>query len=95
VLDQGFIACYDVNTGKEIYRKTRVEAGAVFSASPVAVDGMLFCSSEDGDVYVIKAADQYVLLAKNSLRESIMASPAISGGNMFIRTIRHLYCIQR
>ena len=95
VLDEGFIACYDVNTGKQIYGKTRIEAGAVFSASPVAMDGMLFCSSEDGDLYVIKAADQYVLLAKNSLGESIMASPAISGGNMFIRTIRHLYCIQR
>ena len=96
VLDQGFIACYDANTGKEIYGRTRIEPGAVagFSASPVAMNGMLFCSSEDGDVYVVKAGDQYELLAKNSLGESIMASPAVSGGNMFIRTIGHLFCIQ-
>jgi outer membrane protein assembly factor BamB len=94
VLDQGFIACYDVNTGKEIYGRTRIDVGAAFSASPVAMDGKLFCSSEDGDVFVIKAGDQYELMAKNSLGESIMASPAVSGGSMFIRTVGHLYCIQ-
>ena len=94
LLDQGFIACYDASTGKEIYGKTRIDAGAGFSASPVATDGMIFCSSEDGDVFVLKAGDKYELLAKNSLGESIMASPAISGGKMFIRAIGHLYCIQ-
>jgi outer membrane protein assembly factor BamB len=93
VLDQGFISCYDAGTGKEIYGKTRIET-TNFSASPVAADGKLFCPSEDGDVYVVKAGDQYQLLAKNSLGEGIMASPAVSGGSMFIRTIGHLYCIQ-
>ncbi len=94
VLDQGMISCYDAGTGKEIYGRTRIDVGAAFSASPVAMDGRLFCSSEDGDVFVIKAGDQYELLAKNSLGEGIMASPAVSGGNMFIRTIKSLICIQ-
>jgi outer membrane protein assembly factor BamB len=94
LLDQGFIACYDSMTGREIYGKTRIDTGAGFSASPIAMDGKLFCPSEEGDVFVIKAGDQYELLAKNSLGESIMASPAVSGGNMFIRAIGHLYCIQ-
>jgi len=94
LFDQGFIACYDANTGREIYGKTRIGVGATFSASPVAMDGMLFCGSEDGDVFVIKAGDKYELLATNSLGESIMASPAVSGGKMFIRTTGHLYCIQ-
>jgi outer membrane protein assembly factor BamB len=95
LLDQGFIACYDANTGKESYGKTRIDISATgFSASPVAMDGKIFCSSEDGDVFVIKAGDQFELLAKNSLGEGIMASPAVSNGNMFIRTIGHLYCIQ-
>jgi outer membrane protein assembly factor BamB len=94
LLDQGFIACYDAGTGKEIYDKTRIDLGAGFSASPVAIDGMLFCPSEEGDVFVIKAGDKYELLAKNSLGESIMASPAVSGGKMFLRAIGHLYCIQ-
>jgi outer membrane protein assembly factor BamB len=93
VLDQGFIACYDANTGKEIFGKTRIDS-TNFSASPVAMDGKIFFPSEDGVVYVIKAGDQYELLAKNSFDESILASPAVSGGKMFIRTIKHLYCIQ-
>jgi outer membrane protein assembly factor BamB len=94
LLDQGFIACYEAKTGKEVYGKTRIDIGAIFSASPVAVDGKLYCASEDGDVYVIKAGPEYALLAKNSLGESIMASPAVSDGRMFIRAIGHLYCIQ-
>jgi outer membrane protein assembly factor BamB len=95
LLDNGMIACYDANTGKEIYSKKRIDVAATqFSASPVAINGKLFCPSEDGDVFVIKAGDQYELLAKNSLDESIMASPAISGGKLFIRSIKHLYCIQ-
>jgi outer membrane protein assembly factor BamB len=94
LLDQGFIACYDAITGRELYGKTRIDIGAGFSASPVAMDGKLFCLSEEGDVFVIKAGDQYELLAKNSLGESIMASPAVSDGKMFIRALGHLYCIQ-
>jgi len=94
VFDQGFISCYDAKTGKEIYGKTRIAVGASFSASPVAVDGRLYCMSEDGDVYVISAGPQYELLAKNSLGEGMMASPAVSDGKMFVRTIKHLYCIQ-
>jgi outer membrane protein assembly factor BamB len=94
LLDQGFIACYDAKTGKEIYGKQRIDMGAGFSASPVAVDGKLYCGSEDGDVYVISAGAKYELLAKNSLGEAIMASPAVSDGRMFIRALKHLYCIQ-
>jgi outer membrane protein assembly factor BamB len=94
LLDQGFIACYETKTGKEVYGRKRIDVGAGFSASPVVVDGKLYCASEEGDVYVIKAGPEYELLAKNSIGESIMASPAVSGGRMFIRAIKHLYCIQ-
>ena len=94
LLDQGFIACYEAKTGKEVYGKTRIAVGVQFSASPIAMDGKLFCASEDGDVYVIKAGPNYELLAKNSIGESIMASPAVSGGKMFVRALKHLYCIK-
>jgi outer membrane protein assembly factor BamB len=94
LLDQGFIACYEAKTGKEAYGRTRIDPAAIFSASPVVVEGRLYCASEDGDVFVIKAGPDYELLAKNSLGESIMASPAVSGGKMFIRALKHLYCIQ-
>jgi outer membrane protein assembly factor BamB len=93
VLDQGFIACYEAKTGKEVYSRRRIGIGANFSASPVAVDGKLYCASEDGDVFVIRAGPEYELLAKNSMGEPVMASPAVSGGRMFIRALKHLYCI--
>jgi outer membrane protein assembly factor BamB len=95
LFDQGFIACYEARTGKEMYGKQRIDVGANFSASPVAIDGKLYCMSEDGDVYVISAGPVYELMAKNSLGEAIMASPAISDSKMFIRALKHLYCIQQ
>jgi outer membrane protein assembly factor BamB len=94
LLDQGFIACYEAKTGKEVYGRKRIDTGANFSASPVVVEGRLYCVSEDGDVYVIKAGAEYVLLAKNSIGEAVMASPAVSDGKMFIRALKHLYCIR-
>ena len=94
LLDQGFIACYDAKTGKEVYGRKRIDIGANFSASPIVVEGRLYCMSEDGDVYVIRAGAEYELLAKSSLGEAVMASPAVSGGKVFIRALKHLYCIQ-
>jgi outer membrane protein assembly factor BamB len=94
LLDQGFLACYEAKTGKEVYGRKRIDVGAIFSASPIVVDGKLYCLSEDGDVYVIRTGPEFEVLAKNSLGESVMASPAVSGGKMFVRTIKHLYCIQ-
>ncbi len=94
LFDQGFIACYEAKTGKMVYDRKRIDVGANFSASPVAVDGKLYCFSEDGIAYVIQASADYKLLAKNSIGESVMASPAISDGKMYVRALRHLYCIQ-
>ena len=94
MLDQGFIACYEAKTGKMVYDRKRIDVEANFSASPVVVDGNLYCMSEDGNAYVIRAGADYELLAKNSLGESVMASPAVSDGKMFVRALKHLYCIQ-
>jgi outer membrane protein assembly factor BamB len=94
LFDQGFIACYETKTGKEVYGKQRIDVGTNFSASPIVVDGKLYCMSEDGDVYVISAGPKYELLAKNSLGEAVMASPAISDGKMFLRGLKHLYSIR-
>jgi outer membrane protein assembly factor BamB len=93
VLDQGFIACYDAKTGKEVYGKTRIDTGANFSSSPIGIEGKLYVMSEDGDVYVINAGSKFEILAKNPLGEAVMASPAVSQGKMFVRALKHLYCI--
>ncbi len=94
IFDGGFIACYEARTGKEVYGKRRIDVGALFTASPVVAGGRLYCLSEDGEMYVLRAGPEYELLAKNSLNEVCMASPAVSEGKMFIRTFKHLYCIQ-
>ena len=92
--DQGFLACYEAKTGKEVYGKQRIGTGTNFSASPVVVGERLFLFSEDGDVYVMKTGPDFELLAKNSIGEGMMATPAVSEGMMFVRTVKHLYCIR-
>jgi len=90
--NNGILTVYDAKSGERVYR-TRIGTGGSFSASPVAADGRLYISSEDGDVYVIKAGREYVELAKNPMGEAIMATPAISDGVIVVRTLKHLYGI--
>jgi outer membrane protein assembly factor BamB len=90
----GVLTSYDVRTGQRIYQQ-RVGMGGSFSASPVAADGKLYISSEDGDVYVVKAGPQYELLASNSIGEVLMASPAISDGIVFFRGLRNVFAIKQ
>jgi outer membrane protein assembly factor BamB len=90
----GVLTSYDVRTGQRIYQQ-RVGMGGSFSASPVAADGKLYVSSEDGDVYVVKAGPQYELLASNSIGEVLMASPAISDGTLFFRGLRNVFAIKQ
>ncbi|MCH7824023.1 MAG: PQQ-binding-like beta-propeller repeat protein [Acidobacteria bacterium] len=89
----GILACYEAKTGKRMYRARLRHMGGGMSSSPVASDGRIYFSSEDGDVFVIKAGPEFELLATNSMAEVIMATPAISGGMIFIRTLHHLFGI--
>ena len=92
--NDGRLTCYQAQTGDRLYEH-RVGGGRVaFSASPVAAAGRLYLASEDGDVYVIKAGPAFEILATNPLREPIMASPAISGDLLLVRTRSHLFALQ-
>ena len=94
LLDRGFLVCHDARTGKEIYPRQRISAEATsFTASPWAYNGKIFALSEDGDTYVIQAGPQYKLLRKNSLTEMTMATPAVAGQSLLIRTATKLYRI--
>ncbi len=95
LLDRGFFTCYEAKTGKPVYGKQRLGRANAFSASPIAGDGKVYCLSEDGDCYVIKAGPEFEILAENKLDEVCMASPAVSDGRLFIRARKHLYCIGR
>ncbi len=90
--DSGIMACYDAVTGKKQYRK-RLAGGVGFTASPVAGDGKIYFTSEEGDVFVIKAGTEYELLGKNTMGEISMATPAISEGTIFFRTQHHVVSV--
>jgi hypothetical protein len=97
LFDFGFLACHDAKTGRLVYEKQRVrpDAPVGFTASPWACNGKIFAVSEDGDTYVFQAGSEYKLLGKNSLEEMCMATPALAGDRLLIRTISGLYCIKR
>jgi Ankyrin repeats (3 copies)/PQQ-like domain len=88
----GVLTAYEAKTGERVYR-ARVGGGGSFAASPVAADGKLYFSNEDGDVIVARAGRQYEELAKNSMKEVIMSTPAISDGLIVVRTLGHVYGI--
>jgi outer membrane protein assembly factor BamB len=89
--EQGILACYAAGTGAPLYRE-RLEGK--FTASGVAGDGKLYLTNEAGTTFVIKLGPRFELLAKNALDEYTVASPAIAGGCLFLRTEKHLWCVQ-
>ena len=93
--NQGILTCYDLRTGDKKFRKRIPHAGAGFSASPVAADGKVFLLSEDGDVFVVRAADEFEIVATNPMGEVLMASPALSDGTLYIRGEHHLFAVGR
>jgi len=92
--DKGLVTCLDARTGQVKYEGARVPVPATFSASPVAFEGKILLTSEDGDTFVIKAGPVHEVLRSNSLGEPVYASPAIADGRLFIRGEKHLYCIR-
>ena len=93
ITDSGIMTSLDAATGQLRYEGGRLPVATTFFASPVAFDGKILITSQDGDTYVIAAGPKYEVLKTNSLGEPVYASPAISGGRIFIRGERNLYCI--
>ena len=102
LLDQGFFTVHNARTGEEQYfterqilsqevRRRVARGSGGFSASPWAYNEKVFVMSEDGDTYVIDAADNFRVVGTNSLGEVALSSPAISRGSLFIRTRSHLW----
>lgn len=88
--DNGILSAYDAKTGERIYQQRVSAAAAGFSASPVAADGRIYLASEDGDVFVVRAGRTFELLSTNPMGASVMATPAISGNLLVVRTVREL-----
>jgi outer membrane protein assembly factor BamB len=87
----GILHCFDARTGEP---KWQGRVGGDHSASPILAAGRLYFSSEQGEITVVKAGDEFEVLARNALGEAIQASPAASRGRLLVRTARKLHCFQ-
>jgi outer membrane protein assembly factor BamB len=91
--NNGVFDAYDLASGAEIYRQRLEKIGDGFSASPVAADGKIYLSNEDGDVLVVEAGKVFRQVATNEMGELVMATPALSNGVMYVRTAKSLVAI--
>jgi outer membrane protein assembly factor BamB len=92
-LDNGVLGVYDAKTGERLYQERLGGGASGFTSSPVAADGRVYFTSEDGDTYVLAAGRSYELLAKNELGETVMATPAIVDGILYLRGRSHLFAL--
>jgi outer membrane protein assembly factor BamB len=93
--NNGLLDAYDLKTGEEIYRQRLPLVGSGFSASPVAADGKLYLSNEDGEILVVAAGRRFAHLGTNSMGELLMATPALSDGVMYVRSSASLFAVGR
>jgi outer membrane protein assembly factor BamB len=94
--DPGLVSCFNASDGKELYSPQRIPNGRAFTSSPWAYNGKVFCLNEDGVTFVLKAGDRFQVLHTNSLADDdmCMATPALAGDRLLIRTSARIYCIQ-
>ena len=91
--DRGILTCIDAKTGEVKYEGGRIPIPATFTASPVAFDGKILLTSEDGDTFLVKAGPKHEIVGTNSVGEPVYASPAIADGRIYIRGEKNIYCI--
>lgn len=89
--NQGVLSVFEAKTGTRLYQQRIGEKGGSYSASPVANNGKIFLTSEDGDVFVVKAGPKYELVSTNPVGEVLMATPAISDGVIIVRGQNHVF----
>ena len=91
--DTGVVSCLEAKTGALVWRE-RLPGPGNHSASPVFAEGRLYFFNENGHCPVIESGRQFKVLAENKLDEGIMASPAVAGNALFVRTKTHLYRLE-
>lgn len=91
--NNGTFDAYNLKTGAELYRQRLPLVGSGFSASPIASDGKIYLSNEDGEILVIAAGEKFNHIATNSMGELLMATPALSDGVMYVRSATSLFAI--
>lgn len=89
----GVLSAFDTRTGERKFQERLAGGTAAFTSSPVASDGKIYLANEDGQVFVIKAGPTYEMLAINDMGGPVLATPAISEGQLFVRTAGHLVAL--
>lgn len=89
--NNGILTAYRAESGEQLSMSRLSDVTAAFSASPVAADGRLYIASETGDVYILRAGPEPELVAVHPMGETVMSTPAISGGLMVVRTLNHVF----
>jgi outer membrane protein assembly factor BamB len=93
--DTGMLTCYDARTGEAYYAQQRLPKTYNFKSSPVGANGKLYLASENEDVIVVRMGEKFEVLATNTMPgETFIATPAITGGQLFLRSKKRIYCIQ-
>jgi outer membrane protein assembly factor BamB len=92
--DRGILYCLDARTGKVVYGPQRLR-NATYSGSAVLADGKIYITDEDGVTTVIRSGPKFELLSENDLQDYTLSSPAISDGQIFVRTASFVYAIGR
>jgi outer membrane protein assembly factor BamB len=90
--DRGIMYCLDAKTGQTVYGPQRLR-NATYSGSTVLADGRIYITDEDGVTSVVQAGPKFALLAENDLADYTLSSPAVSEGQIFLRTASFLYAI--
>jgi outer membrane protein assembly factor BamB len=91
VNDNGVVTCVEAKTGTEVWTG---RLNQTYSASPISTGGRIYFFGEDGKATVIEAGRTYKVIAENTLDDGFMATPAIDGAALYVRTKSHLYRIE-
>ena len=92
--DRGILYCLDARTGKVVYGPQRLR-NATYSGSAVLADGKIYITDEDGVTSVVRSGPKFELLSENDLEDYTLSSPAVSDGQIFVRTATFMYAIGR
>jgi outer membrane protein assembly factor BamB len=94
VTDNGMVSCYNAQTGEPYYHQVRLPKSYQFKSSPVGANGKLYLASENEDVLVLRMGEKFEVLATNTMTDQVfIATPAITGGEIYLRSQNQLYCI--
>ncbi|MDO8835768.1 MAG: PQQ-like beta-propeller repeat protein [Vicinamibacterales bacterium] len=96
VTDNGMVSCYNARTGEPYYQQVRLPKTYSFKSSPVGANGKLYLATENEDVVVLRMGETFEVLATNTMTDQVfIATPAVAGGEIFLRSKTTLFCIRK